>query len=81
VNAWSAEHWPNAIAPMDVTDAGMVMDVSLLQLTKALSPMDSTPLPRFTEVNPLHDWNARAPMDVTVSGMVSDVILVQLAKA
>ena len=56
----------NALAPMDVTFAGMVMAVSALTPSNALDPMDVTPAGMVMAVRALAFLNASTPMDVSL---------------
>jgi hypothetical protein len=57
------------------------MDVKLLQLEKAPSPIDVTPSGIVTDVKLLQPEKAPSPIDVTPSGIVTDVKPMQLWKA
>ena len=67
----------NAPDPMDVTESGMVTEVSPVQPENALSPMDVTESGMVTEVSPVQPENALPPMDVTESPMVTELSEVQ----
>ena len=56
---------------MEVTESGMVTDLSPLQLENAQSPMYVTELGMVTEVIPLQSENAWLLMEVTEFGMVT----------
>ncbi|GHT82859.1 hypothetical protein FACS189467_8300 [Bacteroidia bacterium] len=55
---------------IDVTEAGMLMLVSPVQLEKAEVPIDVTELGMFTLVSPVQLKKALSPIDVTVLGIV-----------
>ena len=61
---------------MEVTLAGMVIVVRLLQLLNALSPMEVNcePDSNVTVVRLVQFENASFPMEVTLAGMVIEVI-------
>ena len=67
--------------PMLVTLFGMVMEVRLVQPSKAWLPMLVTFLGIVIEVRPLQLLKAAAPMPVTLSGIKMEVRSVQLEKA
>ena len=61
----------NALSPIDVTPAGMIMAVRALA-ENAIAPMDVSLLPaaKVTVARLRASWNALSPMDVTPAGMV-----------
>jgi hypothetical protein len=58
---------------MEVTDDGMLTDISPVQPEKAILPMEVTDDGIFTDVSPVQPENAAEPMEVTVDGMLTDV--------
>jgi len=67
----------NALSPIDVTEAGMVIDFKLVQLSNAAMPMvrSRESDANFIDDKLLHIMNAVCPIDVTEAGMVIDVKL------
>lgn len=65
----------NALSPIDVTEAGMVIDFKLVQLSNAAMPMvrSRESDANFIDDKLLHIMNAVCPIDVTEAGMVIDV--------
>ena len=63
----------NAKRPMEVTDAGMVMEVIATALNEN-SPMVNSPLPvaKVTDARSKHSENAAFPISVTDAGMVME---------
>lgn len=55
-----------------VTESGMVRVVSF-ELTKAVAPMEVTPLPRVSEASEVQSPKELSPSEVTVLGMVTAV--------
>ena len=66
---------------MEVTELGMVTEVSPEQSAKAPSPIDVTELGMATEVSPEQPEKVHEPMEVTELGMVTEVSPEQSAKA
>ena len=56
---------------MDVTELGIVTDVSPLHPEKAKLSMDVTELGIVTDVSPVHPSKAHSPMDVTELGITN----------
>ena len=59
--------------PIEVTELGIVTDVSPLQLWNTPLPIEVTELGIITEVSPLQLSNAEFPIEVTELGIVTDV--------
>ena len=57
---------------MDVTESGMVTDVSEVHPQNAEDPMDVTESGMVTDVSEVHPENALFPMDVRPSGRETD---------
>ena len=73
-----ADVYKNALAPMLVTLAGMVIEVKLVALWNARWPMlvRDESASNVTVVKADVLWNALPPMLVTLAGMVMEVKLV-----
>ena len=61
--------------PIEITLSGIVMEVSPLQASNALSPMVIRLLGNVMEVKPPHPSNASSSIVVTLLGIMTDVSL------
>ena len=64
------EPW-NASAPIDVTEAGMVIPVKPAQFMNAFAPIDVTESGMIIDVNPVQSLNAEISIVLTVFGIVN----------
>ena len=73
----------NAFKPISVTEAGMVIDVNLVQPLNAFPPIVSScePDANVIDVKPVQLMNAERPIVVTEAGMIIDVKLAAFRNA
>ena len=70
----------NAYPPIEVTELGIVTDISALQAKNAESPILVTELPIVTDVSAVQPWNALSGIVFTLFPIVRLVRLKQLSK-
>ena len=78
---WRLGQYFKIVAPISVTDFGIVIEVRLEQPSKASLPILVTLLPIVAEVMLSHPEKAFAPMIFTLLGIVVDFRLLQFRKA